>query len=293
MVSNCKIIYFCSSLLLNMKWECQALEVLRSEFRDRIFSAKDALKVLYKKKGYSRGTVYRILHDLRKRGLAERLGRGIYRVHTVVELNEKTMLSEKVSVELIPGPLTKATELLRSKGIEFMITGSSVLHRHLHHLPKRLIHLIYVVKGAGEPAVTLLRETGLRALLNPKDNEISLALESFPESDIFVVREFSELLGKIDGNACLERALVDLYFESTRKRIPFPEEEVSRIFLKALRTEFISISRLFRFANRRGIKEEMKAIAKFIEPEIPVKVRARSKYVRKFLKTMEIQEAWR
>jgi len=53
-----------------MKWEDQALEVLRSEFRNRIFSAKDALKVLYKKRGYSKGTVYRILHDLCKRGLA-------------------------------------------------------------------------------------------------------------------------------------------------------------------------------------------------------------------------------
>jgi hypothetical protein len=272
-----------------MKWEDKALEALRSEFRNRIFSVKDASNILHKKRGYSKGTVYRILHDLYKRGLADRLGRGIYRVPMVLEPKEKIIVSDKVSVDLIPGPLTKTRELLRSKGIEFMITGSSVLYRYLHHLPKRLIHLVYVVKGAGEPAVTLLREAGLRALLNPNSNEISLALENFPERDIFVVREYSELLGNVDGNACLERALVDLYFESTRKRMSFPEEEVSRIFLKALRTESISLSRLFLFANRRGIKEEMKAIAKFIEPEIPVEVKARNKYVRKFLKAMEIE----
>lgn len=34
------------------------------------------------------------------------------------------MVSTSVSVELVPGPLTKARDLLRNKGIEFMITGA-------------------------------------------------------------------------------------------------------------------------------------------------------------------------
>jgi hypothetical protein len=92
-------------------------------------------------------------------------------------------------------------------------------------------------------AVLSLREAGMRALLNPTRNDVTLALENFPDRDIFVVREFSELLGNIDGTASLERALVDLYFETTRNRIPFPEEGAARIFLEVSRNEPISHSR--------------------------------------------------
>jgi hypothetical protein len=270
-----------------MKWENIALQVLKSEFGSEIFSTSDAFRVLNKKKGYSKGTVYRVLHDFCKRGLIEKLGRGIYRVSKVVELKESVVVSDKLTAELIPGPLTKARDLLRNKGIEFMVTGGSSLHRFFHHLPKRLIHLIYVEKGAGESATNLLREDGLRALLNPNLSETNVALKNFPERDIFVVREISELLGNVNGTASVERALVDLYFESTRGRIPFPEEEVCRILYKVLRTEPISLSRLFMLASRRGIREEIEAIAKFVRPELPIKVKAEKKHVEKVLRAME------
>ena len=264
-----------------------ALKALESRFGSGIFNTEDAFIVLNREKRYSKGTVYRILHDFCKKGSVERLGRGIYRIPKAVELKEPVIVSDKLTVELIPGPLDKARNLLKEKGVEFMITGGSVLYRFHHHLPKRLIHLVYVVKGAGELVVTLLREAGLRSLFNPKHSEVNMALENFLERDIFVVREFSNLLGYIDGIASLERALVDLYFESTRGRIPYPEEEVGRIFSKVLRRERINISRLFMLANRRGIKEEMKALIKFIEPEIPFKVKPGIKYVKKVLWAME------
>lgn len=269
-----------------MKWKDAALKALKTRFRSEIFSTEEAFRVLNEEKRYSKGTAYRILHDLCKKGSVERLGRGIYRIPTSVELTARATVSDKLTVEVIPGPLTKARDLLYEKGIEFMITGGSVLYR-FHHLPKRLIHLVYVVKGAGELTVTSLREAGLRALLNPKRGEVNMALENFSERDIFVIREFSELLGDVDGAASMERALVDLYFESTRGRIPYPEEEVGRILSRVLRDERINISRLFMLADRRGIKEEMKALVKFIEPDIPVKVRPGTRYVRKVLRAME------
>jgi predicted transcriptional regulator len=83
-----------------MKWEETALEVLKSKFNNGIFRAKDVFKLLNEKEGYSRGTVYRVLHDLYKRGLIERLGRGIYKVLKTVELKE-TSVSPSVSVKLV------------------------------------------------------------------------------------------------------------------------------------------------------------------------------------------------
>jgi hypothetical protein len=270
-----------------MKWEDVALEVLKTEFESEIFRTKDAFKALKEKKGYSKGTVYRVLHDLYKKGLTERLGRGIYKVRKTAELKESLTISDRLTVELIHGPLTKARELLKKKGVEFMMTGSSLLYRFFHHLPKRLIHLIYVRKGSGEATVTLLREAGLRALLNPRLSEIDVALENFPERDIFVVREFFELLGNVDGNASVERAIVDLYFESTRKKMPFLEEEVGRILLKVLTTEPISLSHLLMLAGRRGIKREMEAIVKYVRPDLPIKVSSENKHVRRVLSGME------
>jgi hypothetical protein len=271
-----------------MKWEDVALEVLKSKFNYGIFRAKDSLKLLDEEKGYSRGTGYRILHDLCEKGLIERLGRGIYKVLKTVELKETVAPSTSVSVEFVSGSLTKARDLLRDRGIEFMITGGSLLYRFFHYLPKRLIHLIYVKRGAGEVAVTLLREAGMRALLNPSRSDINVTLDNFPERDILVVREFMELPGNLDGNASVERALVDLYFESTRTRMPFLEEEAGRILFKVLRTEPINFSRLLMLAGRRGIREEMEAVAKFVLPELPIKVKSESKHVKRVIKAMEV-----
>jgi Fe2+ or Zn2+ uptake regulation protein len=259
-------------------------------FNGNSFNTKDAFEVLNAKKGYSKGTVYRILHDLNNEGLIERLGRGIYRIHTIVEIKENISVSDKIEVVVIPGPLMKAKKLLNEKGIEFMITGESVLYRFHHHLPRRLIHLIYVIKGSGEYAVISLKEIGLRAILNPKLSEISMALDNFSERDFFVIREFSVLYGNVNGMASLERALVDLYFESTRKKIPYSEEEVGRIFSKVLRNERINISNLFMLASKRGIKDEIKVLLKFIKPEIQIEVKNNVNFVNKIIKAIEKED---
>lgn len=269
-----------------MKWENTALEILRSKFGSRIFDTTDALKVLKDEKHYSKGTVYRIFHDLCKKGMVEKLGRGMYRIPKVIEIKETIKLSDEVKVEVIPASLNRARKLLEEKGVEFMITGGSALYR-FHHFPRRMIHLIYVTKGAGEFSVDLLRKAGLRALFNPKRREISMALENFPETEIFVIREFSSLLGNRNGIACTERALVDLYFESTRARIPFSEEEVGRIFSEVLRNERVNVTHLLMLANRRGIKEEIKTLIKFFEPNLPLEFKPRIKHIENVLKGME------
>jgi hypothetical protein len=223
----------------------------------------------------------------------ERLGRGTYKVRfREVAITDRLALSDKVIVTLIPGSSEEAKRVLRSKGVEFMITGPALFYRYIHNLPRRLVELIYVIRGSGELAVFSLREAGMRALLNPTRNDIGLALENFAERDIFVVREFSGLLGNVDGTASLERALVDLYFETTRNRIPFPEEEAARIFLRVSRNEPISHSRLLMFANRRGIEKEIDVLLDFVQPMSSSRPKVENKHVKDFLKTMEAIE-WR
>lgn len=271
-----------------MKWKNLALEILKTEFHDKIFHTNDATRILKTQRRYSKGTVYRVLHDFVKAGSIERLGRGTYRIlMRQAAITDRMVLSDRLIVKLIPGSSEKAKELLRKEGINFMITGPALFYRYVHYLPKRLTELIYVVRGAGESTISALREGGFRALLNPTSSDISLALENFPERDIFVVREFSKLLGNIDDTASLERGLVDLYFETTRRKIPFPEEEVGHVFLKILRGEPISHSRLLMFANRRGIEDEMKAIIGSIEPDASARFKPKNKHVESFLRIME------
>jgi hypothetical protein len=256
-------------------WTNTVLDELCERFDNKVFHTRDVMELGKLETRYSKGTIHRVLHDLVKNGRIERLGRGTYRVKSNdIKGNEKTAVidwmaySDRLTVKLVPGSPMEAKELLHSKGIEFMITGEVVFYRYIHNLPKRLIELVYVVKGSGEYAVSTLREAGLRALLNPTRNEISMALESFSERDLFVIREFSELTGNFNGFASMERALVDLYFETTRNRIPTPKEEVARIFLNVLEREPISYSRLLAFGARRGVGNEIRGILNFVNPTV-------------------------
>lgn len=277
-----------------MTWESSITNKLAERFDNRVFRTNDVMNLRELTAKYSKGTLYRVLHDLVKVGKIERLGRGTYRLRANESkaLTDRLTISDRIIIKLIPGSSMKAKELLEGKGIEFMITGGAVFYRYIHNLPKRLINLIYVIKGSGEFAVFTLREAGLRALLNPTKNEVSFALENFSETDIFIIREFSELIGNANGFASLERALVDLYFETTRGKIPFSKEEVGRIFLNVLREEPISHSRLVEYANRRGVGREMTEVLDFTDPSISSRENIKDKRALEFLDTLK-KLAWR
>ncbi len=250
-------------------WENKSAALLEKKFGDTSFTTKDAYRVLKDhsrvRGGYSLGSIYHLLSVLCKKGILIRLGRGFYKFPSEsdasrIRVTDRINISDRVLVEIIPGKLAEATKVLRAKGIEFMVTGPSALAKFHHYVARRLLHLIYVVNGSGESSVEALREHGFNALLNPKYSEIELILSNSPDDDIFIVREFSSLDGNSDGRATIERALVDSYFETTRRRMPFPEDEVARIFAKVVRNEPISLSRLARFSSRRGIAPEIAAI---------------------------------
>lgn len=269
-----------------MRWISKALELLKSEFEDRSFTGHDAIRFLTKK-GYAEGTVYRILHDLTRDRKVERLGRGIFRIShpksVSVTTSESLTISDHVTAELIPGPLTKARKVLEKRGVEYMVTGPSALMRYHHYIPRRLLHLVYVIKGSGEPTVSYLKEAGLRALLDPTRAQLELALENFAERDLFIVREFSELEGNNKGISSIEKATVDSYYESTRNYIPYPEEEVGRIAERVFRSENVNLSSLLWLAARRGIRGEIISLVRYLRPDIEIHGAKRNKFVEKVL----------
>ena len=261
------------------------LDHLKVEFGKEPFSVKQAAVALKKDMSYSDNTVYQVLHELVKEGALTKLGRGLYRIAEKNAVQKETLtISDKLVVTLTSGFLIRAEEVLKEKGVEFMVTGPSALSQFVHLLPRRLIHLIYVVDGAGEFATTILREENFRVFLNPKGNEVEMALQAFEDRDIFVIREYAKLEGNVEGRAVLERALVDTYFETTRRRIPFSEVEVGRIMANVFRTEKIDIARLLSLAGRRGVKGEMQSIVKALIPDVPLSAGVTNEKVEQVLK---------
>ena len=166
-----------------------------------------------------------------------------------------------------------------------MITGPSLLSPFIHYFPRKMIHLVYVMKGAGENAMDGLRDAGLRCLLRPNRAEINLALSEFPENDLFIIRESAGIEGAVDGTAILERAFVDTYFETTRRRIPLAAEEFGRMASNAIATRHMSVSHLLRLAGRRGIRPEVRTILENLIPELELPgVHIENDHVRRVLK---------
>jgi hypothetical protein len=254
-----------------VSWTNLVLEKLRKEFGGKPFLADDVVKFLQEDTRYSKTAIRQVLHQLVNDGSLIRLGRGIYEFREKqVALSGSVTISSSLTVTFTSGALIKAEKILKEKGIEYMITGPSALSRFHQHLPRRLIHLIYVTDGAGEFTTASLGEANLKAFLNPTREQIDLVLQTLDERDIFAIREYSKLEGSINGRATIEKAIVDTYFEATRYRIPFSELEVGRIIANAFRMEKINISRLLRFAGRHGIRAEFKSIVKEIMPNMPL-----------------------
>lgn len=254
-----------------MSWEENAFEVLRSKLESRkVFTSSEANSLLSSERGFRRGTTRRMTHALAKKGRLIRLGRGIYKIEerdASGSLNLPRRGIEGSGTLPAPDVDNIAMRALEGRGIGFRVTGPSLLTAFVHHLPRKMMHLIYVIRGAGENAKEALKEVGLRTLLEPSRNETRLALREFPERDIFIVRELSEVR-EGSGLADLETAIVDTYFESTRNRIPFPPEEVGRMIAKLVLSNRLSLSHLLMHAGRRGIRPEFRTIIENLVPDL-------------------------
>jgi hypothetical protein len=256
-----------------MHWTQLILEKLKTAFNKRPFIAAEATEILRKDMGYSMTAIRQAIYQLTKEGCLIRIGRGIYKFQDrtgSVNVSGSLSLSSSVTVIFTSGTLIQAENLLKEKGIDYMITGPSALTRFHQHLPRKLIHLIYVINGAGEYACSTLNEHKLRSFLNTTVEQVNLLLDSFEDRDLFIIREYAKLEGNIEGRATIERAIVDTYFEATRNRIPFSELEVGRVIANVFKTEKLSLSQLLYFADRHGIKSEFQSIIKELEPDIPL-----------------------
>lgn len=255
---------------------CKCIRVLKRNFNSRPFTAGEARRILPGSKSYQ----YFLLFKLVYAGLLERFGPGVYQVTKVRE-------EPRISVYLTDVG-KKIKKYLTEEGIYFIVTGLDVLIVFAHHLPFRFFHLLYVEKASEEwTQETLERDPHLRCLINPNRREIGIGSDMAQGVELIVLRPTSSFYAVEDGVATLERALTDLYFEISRKDFIFDLAEFVRIFYNVTSTRVINYPRLFRYANRRNVGNEitylLKEFSKNIDiPEEYLKKKIKfSEYIRK------------
>ena len=255
-----------------MPWTNTVLKILKKEFGEEPFLVNEAAKVLHKNTDYSKVAMRQAFHQLVKEGSLVRSSRGIYEVHHIRPLSSGGAdVSANVTVTFTSKVLIEAENILKSKGIDYMITGPSALTRFHHHLTRRLIHLIYVVKGAGENASIALEEKVSELSLTHLEIKLTLCFKLLKRVTFSLFVNIQVLKEILMVELGIERAIVDMYFEVTRYRIPFSEMEVGRIIANVFREEKVDISRLLRFASRRGIRSEFESIVKELVPSLQLR----------------------
>ena len=234
------------------------LHRLQQTLGDAPFTSDEALTSL----PISRSSLFKILHELVETGHLTRLGRGIYVVNRSPSRPRLPPLPSESG--------RRIHQALYPEGIDFAITGLDILLAFTHQLLVRFPHLVYVERGSAEWAKETLKQAGFPALIEPTEREVRIGLELTEGAELVILRQTTDFYDVEDGWASLERALVDLYFESTRKGYTIPVDEVGRILLNALRSATVNYSRLLRWAMRRRVDAELRDVLAGFAAYLPI-----------------------
>ena len=210
---------------------------------------------------YSKEEVIKALRKLIREKNLELIRRDLYSAQIK---NPEPTIRLSLEIETI-------REILDSNGISFLITGLDVLQEYVNLIPKRVLHLVYVVRGSGEFAKDLIQKRFIKkCILNPSRKEIRDIFSDSVEN-IIIIREVGESAIEYHnkGIAMIEKAIVDLYFETTRRRIPFEVSELASILKNTLLRLKIDYRRLLRAASRRNIQSEFIRIFEALGLHIP------------------------
>jgi hypothetical protein len=226
-------------------------EELKNEFKDYPFTTDNARNLGY----YTPYVTSRLLSELVKENYLTRIGRGIYIID-----ESHIMSRHEVSERDLPPTARRIVKLLSDGNVDFMLTGMPVLAPFMHLLPYRLMHSVYMTPGEGERASELLNREGIKSIVNPKNSDEVSKVLSLVDGDLVIIREMKGLEGRVGHIASVERALVDLYYESTRDKIPVSPTEVGRILRNALAHGGINITRMANLASRHFVDKEIRGI---------------------------------
>jgi len=223
----------------------RAFKDLEQGLATRTFTVSDAERVLQ----LSKRTVSLILKELTDQRTLVRIGRGTY------------SLSAKPTAVAEPSTLPPASrrlhKTLATEGIQFALSCLDVLGGFTHLALRRYPHFSWVARGSEDWAASTAEAAGFVPIREPTRSQLSMALELAGERDSIIIRKSSIYYGTTNGLATVERALVDLHFEVTRKRYPLDEAELLRVFYYTLTSVSTDFPKMLRYAGLRKLREEI------------------------------------
>jgi len=212
-------------------------------FGSNTFSTRELSTLLKIKKS----TAYWVICDLKKENLIVKPGMGLFKISSSKEIG---LVKE---IDLI------RKHLLKKITRKFSFTGLSVLAPLVHHIPYAIIYNLFVEPGSAEDfKEEISKFSKITTLVSPTKSEISALLDNTNINRLIVIRENRYFYSSKDGLSSNEAAFIDLYFEVTREKLPFIRSDLEEIFRSLALNNLINYSTLLRYANERGIKEEIK-----------------------------------
>jgi hypothetical protein len=228
--------------------------LLKLAFSDKpAFSVDDAERILNAK----RSSVLWLLSIFTASGKLVRISRGIYSFSDKKNSFRTPTFSPEIN---------NAISTLQNEGVSFVLTGLDILLPFVQHQPNRILHLLYTATGGGSWAQSLLKSENFTPLLEPNLQEINTIIDVIEDrSEIIIIRERASILGSKESVATLERAFIDLYFESSREMIPFSFQETAYIFMNLQSSVKLNTARLLRYSKERSIRDEYEDILNALE----------------------------
>jgi len=219
--------------------------------RGQIFITAD--DVLTHDPQLSRRTVHQYLNRLARQGGLTQVGRGLYRTDSPPAfqppLPERVhTLSHQIRAQL---PFS-----------EFTIWSTAQVIELAHMLPTRHVTFVEADQEVAPAIYEVLLSVSEPVLLDPPREAMDqlLALSKEP----VVVRSRAETMATIEvegvRTATLEKLFVDLYFELSRENLPLDPGEFGRMLRSALAHYNLNFMLLLAYAERRGIRDDWRAL---------------------------------
>jgi hypothetical protein len=232
---------------------------IKEHFQNKEFTISNICEVL----DVAESTAYSIIKRMKKRNLIISPVRGIF------------VLSNPKKISIPSDINMMRNHLLETITRTFSFTGLSILEPFLHHIPFVSIYHLFVEPGSAEDFKEKVKHISkVVVLIEPSLNDIHLILDKIDAKKVVIIRENKYFYASKKGLHSKEGAFVDLYFEVTREKIPFIRGDVDEIFKSLVLNNLINFSHLFKYANERGIKNEIKEYLTKIAEDIEIPKKA-------------------
>lgn len=233
-------------------------DIVKHFSKNKLFTTKDVLKYFRSLDPHAkRSTINWITYNLVKKGLLQRIGRGIF----VVSEKNTFIPVLKNKEKTIANKLHKQFPFL-----SFCIWHVSLLSEFFQHWPDVNFTLMETERDSVDSVFNFLKETNQNVYKEPTKDFIQDYIVSLKNAIIVkpLTTEAPLIKDKNYQLPQLEKIIVDLYTDNNL--FYFIEgQELTNVLINIISKYAINYDKLSRYASRRGKKEEISKLIKQLE----------------------------